>query len=321
MNISVIICTYNRCESLKDTLGSLLVQKCEKIFEHEIIVVDNNSKDKTKEVVQSYLSAFGGRLRYIFEPEQGLSYARNRGVREARGQIIAFTDDDCIVEKSWVANISNAFNTYNPAIVGGKVILKLTIPTPKWLSEKLVDILGAYDRGDDIVFLDNHKENSIGIGANICFKKSTLDKVGLFRVDLGRKGNSLCMGEETELIRRIKKQGGKCMYYPFAIVYHCGGANKMKKSYIIRWFFKMGEWQFFSDKMKSDNADKQIFGISRWRYKKAVIDAISIFWFAVRGAEDEAFYRCANVFHFLGYCTHRYKYGRRKTDCKGSIQL
>jgi len=80
--ISVIICTYNRCESLKDTLDSLLAQECDGTFNWEVIVVDNNSKDRTKEVVESYMHKFGGKLRYLFEPRQGKSHALNKEIKK-----------------------------------------------------------------------------------------------------------------------------------------------------------------------------------------------------------------------------------------------
>jgi glycosyltransferase involved in cell wall biosynthesis len=106
MNASVIICTYNRSGSLERTLASLARMELRDSADWELLVVDNNSKDDTRVVVDGFTRASGVNCRYIFEKEQGLSHARNRGIREAKGEIIAFTDDDVLLDRHWLKNIS-----------------------------------------------------------------------------------------------------------------------------------------------------------------------------------------------------------------------
>lgn len=104
--ISVIIPTYNRCDLLKATLTSLLDQYLDPGFVYEVLVIDNNSTDRTKDAVENLLGSFQGRLRYFFEKQQGKSFALNRGLNEARGEILAMTDDDCRLDKNWLVSIN-----------------------------------------------------------------------------------------------------------------------------------------------------------------------------------------------------------------------
>src|ERR1700757_4351034 len=105
-NISVIVCTYNRCDELALTLESLANSLLPPPTVWEIIVVDNNSNDKTKEAVELFVRRFPGRFRYLCEARQGKSYALNAGIRDARGEILVFTDDDVVVEATWLDNLT-----------------------------------------------------------------------------------------------------------------------------------------------------------------------------------------------------------------------
>ena len=98
MRITVILCTLNRCQSLAETLESIAISTLPDSVDWEILVVDNNSTDHTREVVEEFGRRYPDRFRYIFEPRPGKSYALNAGIREAQGEILAFTDDDVTVE-------------------------------------------------------------------------------------------------------------------------------------------------------------------------------------------------------------------------------
>jgi len=218
--ISVIICTYNRCESLKDTLDSLLAQECDGSFNWEVIVVDNNSKDKTKEVVESYMHKFGGKLRYVFEKNQGLSYARNTGIKEAKGEIIAFTDDDCIVEDKWLFKIKNIFQK----------------------DIQLDGVLGnaVWGNGSSM-----YRDNNVlrGNGLNMVFRKSLFREVGYFDINLG-SGSAGCSADDLEFVYRARKNGRNIRSIEDIIVVHKHRVNEREKlkvayrdckGYIICW--------------------------------------------------------------------------------------
>jgi glycosyltransferase involved in cell wall biosynthesis len=273
----------------------------------ELIIVDNNSTDNTKEIVEEYKIKSGLDVVYVFEEKRGLANARNSGIREAKGEIIAFIDDDVIVDRNWLVNLHKAFEIYNPAVMGGKVLIQGELPVPKWFSKNISDPLGVFDRGDNIIIADSQYNGLVGIGANMSFKREIFDKFGFFKTDLGRKGNKLCMGEETELYWRIKNHGEKCIYYPFAIIYHCIDSKRMSKSYVRRWFFRIGEWYCFSDMFLRKDTSKKIFGIPGRKYKRAFKDLLGLFWYTLRNSQAKAFCREVSIISFLGYCVKRVK--------------
>src|SRR6202034_1281101 len=103
MRVTVILCTYNRCENLKKALDSIVRSTMPESVEWEVLVVDNNSSDKTKDVAEDFIRRYPGRLRYLFERQAGKSYALNAGIGESDSDVLAFMDDDVTVERGWLA--------------------------------------------------------------------------------------------------------------------------------------------------------------------------------------------------------------------------
>lgn len=267
-DISIIICTYNRCESLKDTLDSLLMMENNMIIEYEVIVVDNNSKDKTEKVIKNYIPRFNGRLRYIFESNKGLSYARNKGVQEAKGEIIAFTDDDVIIDKFWLLNIYKCFRNYNCDGSCGRVMPLYPNKTPKWIKENRDVLEGPiirYDYGEGIKIYNN-KAMKPAIGANMAFKKTCFSKYGTFRNDLGP--GSGAMGDDTEFFKRLIRNNDNLYYCGDALVWHKVEAKRTTYRYIAQWNFKFGR---YLARVK-ENKYKSCFGIPRYIFKLILQD-------------------------------------------------
>ena len=100
MKVTVILCTYNRCQILMKALESVAVSVMPESVEWEVLVVDNNSNDQTREVAQQICRKHPAHFRYLFEPRQGKSYALNSGIRVGRGDVLAFMDDDVMVDRS-----------------------------------------------------------------------------------------------------------------------------------------------------------------------------------------------------------------------------
>ena len=236
--LTVIIATRNRCESLKDTLNSLLTQDYNDSFDYEVLVIDNNSNDKTREVVESYFPLFNGKLRYLFESKQGKSYALNTGIKESAGDILVFTDDDVIADKKWLLNLTLCFKEYNCDAVGGRVLPLYRQKTPGWI-KKNIDLLDgpipAHDYGE------RSKPYAIEtmvpfIGANMAITKDCFIKNGLFDTGLGP--GTPRMGDDTELFKRLKN---KAIYYcGESFVWHKIDENRTNLKYIAGWFIKSG---------------------------------------------------------------------------------
>jgi glycosyltransferase involved in cell wall biosynthesis len=236
MKMSVIICTYNRCESLERTLKSFTEISVPEGSVWELILVDNNSKDKTKKFVEEFKKDCKLNIEYIFEEKPGLSHARNQGIKQAKGEIIAFTDDDVIVDRYWLLNIQKAFNEHGVSCVGGRILPIWGIPKPEWLIPQLHYILALLDRGDKPFYL----ESPIIWGANFAVKASVFEKYGVFNIKLGRIPERLFAGEETDFVARLLNGGEKVLYYPNAVVHHCISTDRISKKYFRRWKYDQG---------------------------------------------------------------------------------
>lgn len=229
--VTFIICSYNRANYLNDTLHSLLYNQPNSNF--ELLVIDNNSDDQTPEVVKKYQKSInkdGKPLRYIKETKQGLSHARNRGIREAKAPYVIFLDDDIRTSESLIpAWISFFENHPNAIAAGGKIHVQFDAPRPSWMSHFLLPLLGHHDLGSSS---QKYPKNKYPFGGNMGFKKSIFENIEPFNPNLGRKGESLNAGEEKELFRRIRNEYNDIFYVPDAFLYHRVGEDRLTKKYI-----------------------------------------------------------------------------------------
>lgn len=219
--ISVIVPTYNRCESLKDALDALLSQQVDGAYEYEVIVVDNNSIDRTREVIESFEGDFSGRLRYECEHRQGVSCARNRGIREAGGEIICFTDDDCIPSRDWLKKIADYFG-----------------------QNEDVDVLLGGAAWEDGSAIYSTEDIFRGNGLNMSFRRSLFEEIGCFDVSLGI-GSIGGSTEDVEMVYRAALERKKVVICDEIMVTHKNRLNTEEelaisyrdgRGYIICWF-------------------------------------------------------------------------------------
>ncbi len=272
--ISVIVATYNRCESIKDTLDSLLCQESDGSFNYEVIVVDNNSSDKTKDTIESYYSRFNGRLKYLFEPKQGKSYALNKGIKEAKGEIVVFTDDDAIVDKQWLKNVKMVFENQDYIGVGGKTSLKWPLREPDWFLKKgkyrMNGPVAMHDYGERSIEYTN--EMSPPIGVNMAFRSLAFRKYGGFKVELGHAGEKRtrkAKAEDIEIGRRLISAGERIIYSPNMIVYHKISRDRATKRYFRKWYSACGRNNALIEQFQGKSLF--ILGIPLWIYRKLVI--------------------------------------------------
>ena len=255
--ISVIVPTYNRATVLKDTLECLIKQKTNGEFDYEIIVVDNNSKDNTREVVDSYIAQFQGSFMYVFEPKQARAHALNAGLKAAKGDIICCVDDDCLVEETYLGNINRVFQEYGPdvGVVGGKIFPKwLGNDYPFWLDAifnqparlengafnwtkiSFEGVLGILDFGNEPFILDYTQKDCPRLqfyGANMAFRRSILERYGDFSAENP-------FGEDTEICKRLFNAGIKGIYAPSVGLYHKIPTDKGTPAFFYKWWFGRG---------------------------------------------------------------------------------
>ena len=239
MRITVILCTFNRCQSLAKALDSIATSVMPENTEWEVLVVDNNSSDGTRAVVEDFCRRYPGRFRYLFEPQQGKSFALNSGIRESRGGILAFVDDDVVVEPTWLRNLTATLMTDEWAGAGGRILPQQSFSPPRWLA-----LHGPYDMGGVLVFFDRGEEprefDWVPYGTNMAFRKVMFEKYGSFRSDLGPKPGSQIRGEDTEFGRRLWAHGERLWYEPSAVVYHEVPERRLRKRYFLEWWFAFG---------------------------------------------------------------------------------
>jgi glucosyl-dolichyl phosphate glucuronosyltransferase len=238
MEVSVILCTYNRCQSLARALASVADSALPPAVEWEVLVVDNNSTDKTRAVVEDFIRLYPDRFRYLFEGQQGKSHALNRGIQSARGEVLAFTDDDVTVEFTWLQNLTAELLDDKCAGVGGRILPDWPCALPSWLPDKErcgTAPLAMFDFG-----LESSPLTEPPFGANMAFQKSMFEKYGGFRTDLGPRPNSEIRNEDTEFGRRLLVAGEMLKYAPTAVVYHSVPAKRLQKEYFLNWWFDKG---------------------------------------------------------------------------------
>ncbi|MBT2288383.1 glycosyltransferase family 2 protein [Paenibacillus albidus] len=267
--ISIIVCTYNRSQLLVKTLQSLL--PLENLELAEVIVVDNRSKDDTAPRVKEFIAAYGNEMdiRYLLEPVQGLSAARNTGILASKAGLIAFLDDDAIPCRNWITTIVSTFEE-KPEVMamGGKIAPIFESKRPDWLIKPFELPYTIVDLGDRI---KEYPSKLHPCGANMAMRKAVFD-ISLFPLELGRKGDSLLSGEETWLFGQIQRQGHSILYHPQMAVDHFVPANRLTEDWIMKRYYSQG----ISNAMKSEGFKGRLILIGTTGAKIVYIMADSV---------------------------------------------
>ena len=254
--LSVIICTYNRDKYIYNVLKSL-ADNTLPYEQYEIVLVDNNCTDNTRGECERFVRDYPEVLfRYFVETNQGLSYARNRGIKESCGDILVYVDDDALVNKEYLQTYFDFFELHSEIdAAGGPIIPKYETEEPVWMSyftKALITgykYLGAKEK--------EFPKNDFPGGGNAAYRASVFDKVGLFNVDLGRKGDSLVGAEEKDIFDKMVSLGMRFYYLPDAILYHLIPEKKLSKDYFDRLTYSIGK----SERMRTQ-------ALGKWKYVK-----------------------------------------------------
>jgi len=312
MSITVIVCTYNRCQSLAKTLDSLAASKLPEVVDWEVLVVDNNSSDQTREVIEDFCTRYRERFRYVFEPRQGKSHALNTAIRESRGDVLAFTDDDVTVEPTWLQNLTAALVDGQWAGAGGRTLPASIVSPPRWLA-----LNGKYTHAGMLYahFDLGHEPQELErppYGANMAFRKEMFEKYGAFRTDLGPGlGRQVPrFGEDTEVGWRLIKAGEKLRYEPSAVVYHVVPEERMRKGHFLTSWFELGRYSIAQGGRRPD-----IYGIPRHYLsipKKIAVTLLQTFKWMLTLNPQTRFYRRCSVWRDAGFIVETYRQSRCK---------
>ena len=232
--LTAIICTYNRAKYIGPLLESIAANDLAK-SEYEIVLVDNNCTDNTRAVCETFAAAHKDvNFRYCVEPEQGLSAARNKGIKEAKGDLIVYIDDDALIDTWYLRTITEYLYAHPKTdAVGGPIIpLYEDTQEPKWMTRYTKELLCGYLYfGDEIRPFPGERYPG---GGNAAYRAEVFRKVGLFNTALGRKGNGLMGSEEKDIFDKMKAQGMRFMYLPKMILHHIIPQKKLERNYFDR---------------------------------------------------------------------------------------
>jgi len=329
MRYSVVIATYNRAESLLSTLQSL--SEVRLIAETEVVVVDNNSNDHTKEVVNKATLWFPGKLLYVFEAEQGRSAALNSGIRACRGEIILITDDDVQVDADWICAARRGLAEEKCDYVCGKVLPIWQKGRPRWLPNrggKHWGVVGLLDYGTEAIKLGAQ----VPIGVNMAFRRDAFARAGMWDNLVGRRGTSLLGQEVREWGLRARAVGLTGFYIPEMVVHHLISSERLTKRYFRRWFYWHGIsrailfelWGVDMETPEETTLDfskvPQIMGVPRYMYRSCLHKFTQILSSAMRRDEVATFENELWLWFFAGILAQRSKgrLWRRKVGSNSS---
>jgi glycosyltransferase involved in cell wall biosynthesis len=316
VTFSIVIATYNRAAQLGATLASVATLRIDAPW--EVIVVDNNSQDDTRRVVEAAASAFPAPLRYVFEREQGRSAALNRGFALAEGDIVVTTDDDVRVEEDWLARIAAGFDTLRCDYVGGRVLPLWEAPPPAWLPKtngQLWAVIALLDYGREPLQFGRR----VPLGVNMAMRRAAIERVGGFDTRIGRKAGTLLGQEVREWCLRARAAGLTGFYVPDIVVEHVIPRERLTKRYFRRWFYWRGisramlyaETGLDMEKPELSALDfsrvPHLAGVPRYMFRSALLALADSAAATLRGNRPEAFERELWLWFFAGVIRRRWQ--------------
>jgi glycosyltransferase involved in cell wall biosynthesis len=238
--ITVIICTRNRANLLREAMASVVEQGIPK-SDYEIVVVDNASTDETPDVVAEFRGS--AHIRYVHEEKLGLCIARNTGWRAASGRYVVFFDDDAIALPGWLQAVLDGFEAEPRAgVIGGHVHPLWEEHRPEWLMDAIAGSLTIVDWGASAKVIRDIRREWL-VGANMAIPKAVLEEVGGFHPWLDRVGKNLLSSGDVFLQKEIMRRGYQCFYFPAMAIQHRVPATRLER----RWFLRRFYWQGVSD--------------------------------------------------------------------------
>ncbi len=301
-DISVLVCTFNRCSDLRAALESALTQETGGAFTFEVVVVDNNSTDDTRRVVED-LAQGHAPLRYVLEPEQGVCHARTRGLSEIRGSIYTVTDDDLVLPQGWLRTVWEVFQSHpEVSVVGGKVLPLWRRDPPAWLTPEHWSPLALLDSGDTEFIAGPERPVCLLAGA---YRIADVRAVGGYRPGLGASGARIGGVDDADLFSRLWESGYRGLYTPRLAVHHKVEAERVTKAYHRRWHTGHGRFIARMREGGFERAAAHPMGVPTHVYRQAAEDAIGWLRHQARGDSDAAFLFELRLRFFAGFFAER----------------
>lgn len=240
MKIAVILCTFNRGRDLSKALESLAASEMPHSEGWRILVIDNNSTDDTRSVVEEFVQRSPQRFEYLFEPRQGKSHALNLGVRHAmkEADVLAFTDDDVQVDPFWLHRLTSPLIFKEWSASCGRIAPPKAFTPPRWLGSDLRYGLAPLAMFDPNIDAGEIREP--GFGANMAVRAEMFAKHGAYRTDLGPQPGGDIKNEDVDFGSRLLAAGERLWYEPSAVVYHSIPNQRLNRAYFLKWWYGKG---------------------------------------------------------------------------------
>lgn len=229
MRLSAIIPTRDRHQLLDDALATLVAQ-VDPPPGFEVVVIDDGSEPSLADVVARHRGA-AFPIRHVRQEPSGLNVGRNRGAAEAEGDVLAFLDDDVLVDPGWAAATYRAFADHGADGMAGRIRLKLEGDEPRWLNERLRTYLSELDRGDEP---HEMPPGATPWGANCAVTRAGFEAADSFTPGLDRLGKSLVSNGDKDFFERVRATGGRILYWPEAWLWHRVPADRLTTEFFVR---------------------------------------------------------------------------------------
>jgi glycosyltransferase involved in cell wall biosynthesis len=285
MTLSVAICTWNRCESLRATLEQFCSVRVPTGTEWELLVVNNNCTDATDSVVQAFQDRLPVRL--LHEMTAGQSYARNLAVREARGEYLLWTDDDVIVDPGWLEALLAPLVTGIASWSFGRSQPSWPDKPPSWYSDRFRGHFAVLDYGPDSFRITDYMQHFYGL--NFAGTVEAHRALGGFRNDFGFKGDAGGVGEDIDLFQRAFDAGMPIVYCPDALVKHVIPEQRTRKTYHRRRHWVANE-VYYKVLPEMFSRAPWFLGLPRFFFGHAANDTRAYLRCVFSGERSEAFY-------------------------------
>jgi len=299
--VSVIIATRNRERLLGQTLDALAGQRWP-ADRFEVIIADNGSTDRTRDVVHAAAARpFSPHVRYLYVAQIGKSHAVNAALHSARGDLLAFTDDDVRPEPQWIESLVAAIERSDADFVAGRMRPIWEVAPPAWLSAALHGVLAIADNGERrLMLMRGVNEQIVPVGANLAVRRSVVDRLGGLHTGLGKLEGSLRTGEDHEFYLRMLHAGCRGVYEPTAVVGHWVPRERLARAYFRRWLYQNGR-----DVAQLEHvyvrSMRRLLGVPRWLWRQAIGDVRTAIAAAAHGNSAARFAAELRVLWFSGY--------------------
>jgi glycosyltransferase involved in cell wall biosynthesis len=277
-----------------------------------VLVVDNNSNDQTRKVVEGFCRRFSGRFRYVFEPKQGKSYALNTGIGQAAGDVVAFIDDDVEADPHWLHNLTAPLICGEWAGVGGRILPEAGFVPQRWMdvrSRRGLAPLAVFDLG-----IEAGELKEAPFGTNMAFRKEVFERYGEFRIDLGPQPGSEIRSEDSEFGSRLLAAGQHLWYEPSAVIYHAIPLKRTNRKYFQTWWFDKGRADVRESGTPKD-ARWYVLGIPLYLFRRFFV---WILRWMLSVKQPKRFSCNIEIWWLAGMMFECYKQARRRNLCAGA---